>query len=261
MDSTSEHEMEEQDGSHEVWQAISGSSSSRLGEHFLRENDSAELAAAEADDSSLLDCNDEHQDQQRGGNKMTTPMNDADYNLFDNQELEGEYMDDYHEPVPAGGAASANHQNDKDEPEDELEGFIRRVFDTTVDGPCRGVTYRMPESFCATMNLEDQLDLLGHCRRPLEFLSLFSRDESSSEQRVEVLPVAAGMYVVPTFCEYCGAAQTSLCDSKQCQRPRLYFQKKRPPFAKRDDKKWDAATDFALPTASNAAAASVKAFR
>ena len=45
-----------------------------------------------------------------------------------------------------------------DEPEDEFETFMRRVLDTTVDGPCRGV----PESICSTAShLEEKLDLLG----------------------------------------------------------------------------------------------------
>ena len=56
----------------------------------------------------------------------------------------------------------------------------------------------------------------------------------------------AGVYVVPTFCEYCGADHVQHCDPDHCPRPSLYFQKKRPPFCKPDATKWDPVTDHAI---------------
>jgi len=65
------------------------------------------------------------------------------------------------------------------------------------------------------------------------------------------------MYVVPTFCEYCNASSTDRCDPATCQRPRLYFQKKRPPFCPPDPGAWDPDTDHAVsPVAANTAAGS-----
>jgi hypothetical protein len=85
-----------------------------------------------------------------------------------------------------------------------------------------------------------------HCRQPMEFLSFFREDASSESVGVEVMP--AGAYVLPTFCEYCHAANVAQCPAgPTCRRPRLYFQKKRPPFCPPDATLWDATTDHAHP--------------
>jgi hypothetical protein len=39
-----------------------------------------------------------------------------------------------------------------------------------------------------------------------------------------------GAYALPKACEYCGAVDTIEC-SRDCRRPRLYFARKKPPFA------------------------------
>lgn len=62
-----------------------------------------------------------------------------------------------------------------------------------------------------------------------------------TNEAVEMVP--AGMYVVPTFCEYCGAPETTLCHAETCPRPRLFFAKKRPPFCQRNAQVWDETTD------------------
>lgn len=107
-----------------------------------------------------------------------------------------------------------------------------------------------------------------HCRQPMSFLSLFhhphneghvaaaaSASAADGTAAVNVASLPAGVYVVPTFCEYCGANHVQQCDPDQCPRPALYFQKKRPPFCKPDSTKWDPVTDHAivhvLPTPSS----------
>lgn len=85
--------------------------------------------------------------------------------------------------------------------------------------------------------------LVQHCRRPDEFLSFFREHHTSEGVDVQVMP--AGAYVVPTFCEYCQAPHISKCTTT-CERPKLFFQKKRPPFAKKDPLKWDPDTDDAI---------------
>ena len=84
-----------------------------------------------------------------------------------------------------------------------------------------------------------------HCRQPMAFLSFFREHATEDSVGMEVLP--AGAYVLPTFCEYCGASHISQCVPGQCQRPALYFQKKRPPFCKPDKQKWDPQTDHYKP--------------
>jgi hypothetical protein len=85
----------------------------------------------------------------------------------------------------------------------------------------------------------------------LEFLSFFREHNNSTEEGgTTVMPMPAStFYVVPAACEYCYAAHTSQC-GKDCQRPRLYFQKRRPPFCKADANVWHPKTDYALRTTS-----------
>jgi hypothetical protein len=79
----------------------------------------------------------------------------------------------------------------------------------------------------------------------MSFLSFFQEHASKEAVGVEVLP--AGAYVLPTFCEYCGAKTLAECRPGTCKRPALYFQKKRPPFCKPNSQKWDRKTDHYIP--------------
>mmetsp|Transcript_24902 Transcript_24902/g.37844 ORF Transcript_24902/g.37844 Transcript_24902/m.37844 type:complete len:201 (+) Transcript_24902:154-756(+) len=123
----------------------------------------------------------------------------------------------------------------------ELQDYQRDSMSTlythTVDRPCLGG--------CEN----DEIDLFLSCRQlqPLSFLPFVKHDETREDvdSWVDPLPVA-GAYTIPTECEYCGAKHVSECDPELCQRPRLFFQKKRPPFCQ-NDKKWDPVTDFAIP--------------
>lgn len=132
--------------------------------------------------------------------------------------------------------SQAFRYNDGDEDDQSLKDdeadFINRLF-TTVDAPCRGV------SMCHT-SFEDKLDLFSHCRQPLDFWSFLRKHNTHNGTGVEMMP--AGTYVVPTFCEYCGASHTSQC-KPNCGRPPLFFAKKRPPFQKPDSKRWNSETD------------------
>ena len=86
-----------------------------------------------------------------------------------------------------------------------------------------------------------------HCRQPMDFFSFLKEHHTAESVGVEVLP--AGAYVLPTYCEYCHAADTAQC-SADCPRPALYFQKKRPPFAKPNAQVWDPVTDEFRPPPS-----------
>lgn len=58
-----------------------------------------------------------------------------------------------------------------------------------------------------------------------------------------------GAYTIPTTCEYCKAEHVSNC-APDCQRPKLFFRKKRPPFVpvgdERNGRAWDPVTGFEL---------------
>ncbi|KAL7581552.1 hypothetical protein ACA910_022115 [Epithemia clementina (nom. ined.)] len=113
--------------------------------------------------------------------------------------------------------------------------FLKRILDNTVHGTCQ-----VP-GMCHG-SIEDQLDMFMTCRQPLSMFSFFRDDQAREAVRVQVLP---GAYVLPTFCEYCKAPNRSSCPT-HCERPKLYFQKKRPPFRKLDPNYWNPQNDFAL---------------
>ncbi|GAX28788.1 hypothetical protein FisN_25Lh155 [Fistulifera solaris] len=126
----------------------------------------------------------------------------------------------------------------------DLDGddFIMRFMDST----CQGFMPRDQEASCLpacnTVGLEQQLEMLTHCRRPLDFLSFF-QEQCTAEEDPPAIP---GVYMTPKDCEYCGATQTKDCDPQTCTRPVLYFQKKRPPFCKPESSKWDPTNDHAI---------------
>lgn len=91
---------------------------------------------------------------------------------------------------------------------------------------------------------------IKHCRQPLSFLSFFHENQYSNDDAVldntveeDQLLLRAGAYTMPQFCEYCGSHDTKECSPSKCTRPKLYFQKKRPPFMKPDPHVWDPMTD------------------
>lgn len=82
------------------------------------------------------------------------------------------------------------------------------------------------------------------CRHPLELFSMFHDPRVSHDDVVhhDLLP---GMHELPRTCEYCGASDTDLCTA-ECQRPKSFFRKKRPPFCPPDSTQWDPVTDYEL---------------
>jgi hypothetical protein len=151
------------------------------------------------------------------------------------QDESDSYFDDHHDYQTGTNEMLSPESQGTDE-----DDFIKRIYETTIDGPCHGV---IPS---CQITIDQQLDLFTHCRHPSSFLSLF-QEHGDSRDGVEALPPGAGMgmYVMPIFCEYCGAEHTNDCNGS-CQRPALYLQKKRPPFHK-PSALWDPATDHAIP--------------
>ncbi len=81
------------------------------------------------------------------------------------------------------------------------------------------------------------------CRHPLELFSMFHDHRAPHLEAVDhLLP---GMHVLPRTCEYCGASDTDLC-TKECQRPKSFFRKSRPPFCPPDRSQWDPVTGFVV---------------
>lgn len=138
-----------------------------------------------------------------------------------------------------------------------------RLYENTVNGPCQGV------NMC---EVDEHLDFFTTCHQPFSFLgfgglhpgdaryaadpnavSYHSQTQSQHQHQqqnqnyidedLEPMPLP-GAYAVPVGCEYCGVATTKECSSTTCPRPKLFFQKKRPPFAPRDASQWHPRTDF-----------------
>jgi hypothetical protein len=70
-----------------------------------------------------------------------------------------------------------------------------------------------------------------HCRQPLDFLSFFAHHRSADGSvDMELYHLPMGAYALPKACEYCGVDDTADC-CRDCRRPRLYFARKKTPFA------------------------------
>ena len=82
------------------------------------------------------------------------------------------------------------------------------------------------------------------CRRPLDFLSLFTSPHLDRSNSSDHQALACGAYQIPKTCEYCGAESTKQCSST-CQRPKSFFRKKRPPFCP-PGPEWDPITEYAI---------------
>ena len=131
--------------------------------------------------------------------------------------------------------------------------MVRKIFAGTCTliqiGISWIISYLFSHSFLFSFHLYHQ----KNCQQPLSFLGFghhpgsaagsvvepsFHNDEHHHYHEEEELPLP-GAYAVPQGCEYCGAVNTSDCDNHTCPRPKLFFHKKRPPFAKPDATKWD----------------------
>ena len=118
-------------------------------------------------------------------------------------------------------AQSASHFTDFTE-------AMSTLYATTVDAPCQRVhalERNIQESFL-------------HCRQ-FDFLHFLKTEEGHVDESVYARNAPIG----PSHCEYCGAASTGLC-GPGCERPRLFFRNKRPPFGRKEE--WDDSTEYRL---------------
>jgi hypothetical protein len=90
--------------------------------------------------------------------------------------------------------------------------------------------------------LVEHLEFVTQCRYPQDFLAIFHDHDCAGECHSEV--DHALFYQVPSTCEYCGSISVHECP-ESCQRPKLFFAKKRPPFCKKGQN-WDAKTDHKI---------------
>lgn len=111
-------------------------------------------------------------------------------------------------------------------------------FDVEGGAPmCQGDMNLLPGG-CHSQALAEQMDFMTRCQHPMELFSIF-QEHPNREAVEELLP---GMYSIPKDCEYCGAEDTKHCHP-YCDRPKLYLQKKRPPFCPPDPSRWDSVTE------------------
>ena len=107
-----------------------------------------------------------------------------------------------------------------DKQKEVMEKFYKAALD-----PCAGTSTGVKSVRC-----EDELSYFG--------CSFLSPSDDSSHQyttdRGGQDPFNPNM-VGPKCCEYCKADTTLECDPDKCDRPKLYFLKKRPPFDTTDE--------------------------
>lgn len=167
--------------------------------------------------------------------------------VADDQEKEQEVhrraqnccVDEPPTPPPSPQRQSAQHAN-------KTQMYFDRLYGT-VHGPCHGAMCEL-----------EHMDLFLNCQQPLSFLGFGHHpssqlDISFHDSYHEKIPSydyqddEPPAYAVPKGCEYCGAHRTKDCP-KDCRRPRMFFQNKRPPFAPPDPAKWDPETDLVVRT-------------
>jgi hypothetical protein len=79
----------------------------------------------------------------------------------------------------------------------------------------------------------------------MDLLSVFNpptSDRARVEHNNNALPV--GSYIIARTCEYCGSETTDHC-TQDCQRPKSFFRKKRPPFSPKGAD-WESKTDYEI---------------
>jgi len=107
-----------------------------------------------------------------------------------------------------------------DKQKEAMEKFYKAALE-----PCAGTSRGLK-----TVRCEDELSYFG--------CSFLSPSDDSSHQyttdRGGQDPFNPNM-VGPKHCEYCKAATTLECDPHKCDRPKLFFSKKKPPFDTSDE--------------------------
>jgi hypothetical protein len=99
----------------------------------------------------------------------------------------------------------------------------------------------------------DQLDIFMACRHPLDLLGMASPQDDSGGDVSEYHASSnsgshrvSGYHAIPTSCEYCDSPDITKCPD-DCQRPRSFFPKKRPPFCPKGGSEWGT-MDFFIDT-------------
>jgi hypothetical protein len=135
---------------------------------------------------SLSLINDEEQEAKEHEDIPITASRVTELHLDQERYENDSYFDDHHYQTGTNGMLSPESQGT------EEDDFIKRIYESTVDGACQGV---LP---VCNMSIDEQLDLFTHCRQPLAFLSLF-REHGDTRDGVEALPAGMGM------CKFCRA--------------------------------------------------------
>jgi hypothetical protein len=109
---------------------------------------------------------------------------------------------------------------------DRQKEVIEKFYHAAVDRPCGDV---------ADIKCEDSFSNMTYfgCSflSPVQDSQARPVSEGESENGNQTCREPYNPNIVgPKSCEYCGAKTTLDCDPKSCERPKLYFIKKKPPF-------------------------------
>ena len=116
---------------------------------------------------------------------------------------------------------------------------------------CGGMTI-LPAGVCeGSTDFAEQMDIFMRCQHPLDILAIFNEDgrggssetinpsfsaDTDGDSQVNRV---SGYHALPRACEYCGSPNIDLCrDSPDCERPKSYFLREKPPFYAKGGLKW-----------------------
>ncbi|KAL7461112.1 hypothetical protein ACHAXS_001543 [Conticribra weissflogii] len=175
-----------------------------------------------------------------------------------------------------GNASHYSH----DVEDNEEEGALGRLYDSTVNRPCQALGYCKTLNYCGT----GAIDNMSLCSPNIHFLSVFRSYHGSQNTSKDVDSSSPYIYsssapIGPASCEYCGKKNTAECESNlpldcynnhrkptkssstvndnehedsysmktsqsatPCPRPKLFFLKKKPPFATPEG--WNPKTEY-----------------
>ena len=117
---------------------------------------------------------------------------------------------------------------------DKQKAVIENFYHAALDKPCGSVEAIKCEDSLGNMSYFGCSFLSPFDHSSDRFASGTERENGYQKSRESYNPNIVG----PKSCEYCKARTTLECDSKTCDRPKLYFLKKQPPF-ENSRVKWD----------------------
>jgi hypothetical protein len=186
--------------------------------------------------------------QSTASERSTTPeaLTRADMILYTKSILD----DDDHEVMEGRPASDEKNTSIPVDIREEPDNYIQTDDDTTdlgsvPDPPLNCALCQ--DDFPFQGQLVEHIEFVTQCRYPRDFLAIFHDHDHGvechgGECNGEV--DHALFYHVPSTCEYCGSRSLHECP-ESCQRPKLLFAKKRPPFCKKGPN-WDAKTDHKI---------------